>query len=172
MNLLPRTLGSSERQMALPLDLHWAPKVVPSIEDHFARHPTPPPSENLTHLWGPRLERPLYQNVLEFFHSFVSLALQKHNTVFSSRFNQAYWCCPLTGAVCCTGSTGCCSSKYPVCCGATNSCCYVEYPVCCFPGTSRAYCCAASSPVCLGESKCGSLDPDVEPVEGKKSNRR
>ena len=79
----------------------------------------------------------------------------------------AYWCCPLAGAACCSSSNSCCPKEYPVCCGGTNSCCFEMYPVCCFPGTSQAYCCAASSPVCLGSQHCGSLDPNVKPVLGK-----
>ncbi|XP_028404136.1 uncharacterized protein LOC114526810 [Dendronephthya gigantea] len=88
-------------------------------------------------------------------------------SVSQSRRNQAYWCCPLAGAACCSSSNSCCPKKYPVCCGNTNSCCFVDFPVCCFPGTSQAYCCAASSPVCLGEQHCGSLDPNIRPVLGK-----
>ena len=81
--------------------------------------------------------------------------------------NQAYWCCPLDGAVCCSSSTSCCPKQYPVCCGRTTSCCFANFPVCCFPGTSQAYCCGAASPVCLGGQHCGSLDPTVKPVLGK-----
>ena len=81
--------------------------------------------------------------------------------------SQSYWCCPLAVATCCTASNSCCPKAYPVCCGGTNSCCFTDYPVCCFPGTSQAYCCAAASPVCLGDQHCGSLDPNVEPVLGK-----
>lgn len=96
---------------------------------------------------------------------------QTRNSNFFPPPNQAYWCCPLSGAVCCRSSNSCCPRAYPVCCGNTNSCCFVKYPVCCFPGTSQAYCCAASSPVCLGGQHCGSLDPEVKPVKGKANKR-